>query len=134
MMDLGKGVCVYVMTTFLLASVSVVQADEFPECEDLRDAILVEFKKSVFTRKTFEEVNNVNRGPYARVNLELIQGAVGHSCKAIRTVGVCEQIIYQKLKSSRIKDFCGLWGRIKILIGCPEAFPVPKANGKWRLV
>ena len=40
---------------------SVVQADqEFPECQDLRDAILDEFEKSVFTRKTFKEVNNSN--------------------------------------------------------------------------
>ena len=81
---------------------SVVQADvEFPECEDLRKVLVEEFQQSVFTRKKFEEVDNSKRGPkdIAFVHLELVGDPKPHSAKAIRTVGVREQVLYDMVQS-----------------------------------
>ena len=88
----------------------------------------------MFTRRTFKEVNNANRGPYGRVNLELIQGAVGHSCKAIRTIGVREQIFYEKTKDSKNQGFLRPLGADENSDWVSRACLVPKPNGKWRLV
>ena len=114
---------------------SVAQADvEFPECEDLRKVLLEEFQQSVFTRKRFEEVDNSKRGPedIAFVHLELVGDPKPHSAKAIRTVGVREQVLYDmvhgSLKQGFIRECTGRTDWVS------RAFLVPKPNGKWRLV
>ena len=112
---------------------SVVQADmEYEDCQHLREALISEFKEQVFTRKTFTQVDNDKRGPHAKVKLELIPNAIPFSCKAIRTVGVREQVLYDKIKGFEEQGF------IRKCRGSTEwvsrAFLVPKPNGKWRLV
>ena len=114
---------------------SVVQADvEFPECEDLRKVLVEEFQHSVFTRKKFEEVDNSKRGPedIAFVHLELVGDPKPHSAKAIWTVGVREQVLYDMvqgfLKQGFIRECTGRTDWVS------RAFLVPKPNGKWRLV
>ena len=114
---------------------SVVQADvEFPECEDLRKVLVEEFQQSVFTRKKFEEVDNSKRGPedIAFVHLDLVGDPKPHSAKAIRTVGVREQVLYDMvqgfLKQGFIRECTGRTDWVS------RAFLVPKPNGKWRLV
>ena len=111
---------------------SVVQADkEFPECQDLRDAILDEFRKTVFTQKPFKEVNSANRGPCARGNLELIQGAMGHSCKATRTVGVRETFLYENIEGFENQGFLRPLGTDENSDWVSRVFLVPEPNGKW---
>ena len=112
---------------------SVVQADmEYEDCQHLREALIIEFKEQVFTRKTFTQVDNDKRGPHAKVKLQLIPNAIPFSCKAIRTVGVREQVLYDKIKGFEEQGF------IRKCRGSTEwvsrAFLVPKPNGKWRLV
>ena len=85
---------------------SVVQADmEYEDCQHLREALISEFREQVFTRKTFTQVDNDKRGPHAKVKLELIPNAVPFSCKAIRTVGVREQVLYDKIKGFEEQGF-----------------------------
>ena len=114
---------------------SVLQAHvEFPECEDLRNILVEEFQQSFFTRKKFGEVDNSKRGPehIAFVHRELVGDCKPHSAKAIRTVGVREQVLNDMgqgfLKQSFIRESTG---RTKWVL---RAFLVPNPNGKWRLV
>ena len=112
---------------------SVVQGDmEYEDCQHLREALISEFKEQVFTRKTFAQVDNVKRGDYAKVKLEPIPNAVPFSCKAIRTVGVREQVLYDKIKGFQEQGF------IRKCRGSTEwvsrVFFALKPNGKWRLV
>ena len=72
------------------------------------------------------------RGPYAEVKLKLGDGAVPHSCKVIRAVGVREQVLYENVKGFEQQSF------VREVKGetnwVPRAFLVPKPKGKWRLV
>ena len=47
---------------------SVVQANEqFPECTHLREALISEFQRSVFTPKNYIEIDNSKWGEFAKV-------------------------------------------------------------------
>ena len=112
---------------------SVVQAEEqFPECTHLREALISELHRSVFTRKNYDENDNSKWGEFAKVRLNLIDNPIPHSCKAIRTVGVREQVLAEKVKRFEER------GWIQECKGKTEwvsrVFLVPKPNGKWRLV
>ena len=99
---------------------SVVQADvEFPECGDLRKVLVEEFQQSVFTRKKFGEVDNTKRGPehVAFVHLELVGDPKPHSAKAIRTVGVREQVLYEV-----VQGFLKQGNALAVQIGCQGHF------------
>ena len=109
---------------------SVVQADwEYEDCQHLGEALISGFKEQVFTRITFTHVDNDKRCPHAEVKPELIRHAVPFNCKAIRTVGVREQVLYDKIKGFEEQGF------IRKCRGSTEwvsgAFLVPKHNGKW---
>ena len=78
---------------------SVVQADEqLSECTHLQEALISDFQRSVFTRKNYDEIDNSKRGEFVKVKMNLIYSPVPHSCKAIRTVGVREQVRAEKVK------------------------------------
>ena len=118
---------------FTCSVYSVVQADEqFPECTHLREALISEFHRSVFTRKNYDEIDNSRRGDFAKVRLNLIDNPVPHSCKDICTVGVRKLVLAEKVKGFEER------GWIQECKGKTEwvsrAFLVPKPNGKWRLV
>ena len=110
-----------------------MQADEhFTECRHLREALISEVHRSVVTRKNCDDIENSKRGEFAKVRLNLMDNPVPHSCKAIRTVGVREQVLAQKVKGFEE----GGW--IQECKGKTEwvsrAFVVPQPNDKWCLV
>ena len=59
---------------------------------------------------------------------------MGHSSKAIRTVGVREQILFEKTKEFGCQGILRPLGADKNSDWVSRAFLVPKPNGKWRVV
>ena len=111
----------------------VVQADEqFFECTHLREALESEFHRSVLTRTNYDEIDNSKRGEFAHVRLNPIDNPVPQSCKAIRTVGVREQVLAEKVKG--IEERGGIQECKRKTEWVSRVFLVPKPNGKLRLV
>ena len=116
---------------------SVILSDhEYPDCQGYRDLILDCFKRSVFTTTNYADVTPEQldaRGKgFGEVQLDLIQDPTPKSCKAVRSVGLREQLLKQKIDDfrkggliARCDDKAKCWSR---------AFLVPKMGGKWRLV
>ena len=116
---------------------SVILSDqEYPDCQGYRDLILDRFKQSVFTTKNYDDVTPEQldaRGKgFGEVQLELIQDPTPKSCKAVRSVGLREQLLKEKIDDFRKR---GLIARCDAKTEwCSRAFLVPKPGGKWRLV
>ena len=113
---------------------SVIQTDlEHPDCQMYREQLLSSFKDTLFTPRGYEEDANEHRGPSAILRLDLVDNPQPMSFKAIRSVGVREVALREKIDSFLKKGFIQ-----KSEEDSPEwvsrAFLVPKPNGKWRLV
>ena len=92
----------------------------------------VSIRSRSLPEKPFTQADNDKSGPHANVKLELIPNAVPFRCEAIRTVGVREQVLYDKIKAFEGQGFiCKCRGSTDRV---SRAFLVPKPNGKWRLV
>ena len=74
------------------------------------------------------------RGPreISTVKLTLIEGAVPHSSKAIRAVGIRETLLHEKIQTFLDRGYMVKTNDNTDWVS--RAFLVPGPNGKWRLV
>ena len=95
--------------------------------------LLSSLKDTLFTPRGYEEDANEHRGPNAILRLDLVDNPQPMSFKAIRSVGVREVALREKIDSFLKKGFIQ-----KSEEDSPEwvsrAFLVPKPICKWRLV
>ena len=113
---------------------SVIQTDlDHPDCQHYREQLLSTFKDSLFTPRAYDEDANEHRGPNAIVRLDFVENPKLMSCKAIRSVGVREAALRDKIELFEKKSFIQNWK-----LDSPEwlsrEFSVPNPNGEWRLV
>ena len=114
---------------------SVIQADdEHPDCARYRELIMQEFRESVFTPLKFKENRWVKRGPkeISQVKLTPVQGATPRSPKAIRTVGIREALLYEKIQTFLERGYIEPCSKNTEWVS--RVLLVPKPNGKWCLV
>ena len=115
---------------------SVIEADgEIRECPKWREWLLQEFSSSVFRRdgNTYAEIeaNASKRGPHGWCKLELLPNSEPRACKAIRVVGIREQVLKEKCQEFLDKG----WIRESHSNWVARGFLVPKPGvNKWRLV
>ena len=79
---------------------SVIQTDlEHPDCQMYREQLLSSFKDTLFTPRGYEEDANEHPGPKAILRLDLVDNPQPMSFKAIRSVGVREVALREKIDS-----------------------------------
>ena len=115
---------------------SFIETDgEIRECQKWREWLLQEFSSSVFRRdgNTYAEIeaNASKRGPHGWCKLELLPNSEPRACKAIRVVGIREQVLKEKCQEFLDKG----WIRESHSNWVARGFLVPKPGvNKWRLV
>ena len=115
---------------------SVIEADgEIRECQQWRDKLLKKFGNSVFRRdgNTYKEIeaHAAKRGPHGWCKLELLPDSEPRACKAIRVVGIREQVLGDKVREFMAKG----WIRESRSNWVARGFLVRKPGvNKWRLV
>ena len=106
----------------------ILSNQEYPDCQGYRDLILDRFKQSVFTTKNYADVtpkqsDSRSKG-FGEVQLESIQDTTPNSCKAVRSAGLREQLLKEKIDDFRKG---GLIARCDDKMEwCSRAFLVPK--------
>ena len=80
---------------------SVIETDgEIRECQKRREWLLQQFSSSVFAREgnTCAEIeaNASKRGPHGWCKLELLPNSDPRACKAIRVLGIREQVLKEE--------------------------------------
>ena len=104
---------------------SVIQADEeHPDCARYRELIMQEFEEDRWVKRGPKEISQVKLTP--------VQGATPESQKAIRTVGIREALLYERIKTFLERGYIEPCSKNTEWVR--RAFLVPKPNGKWRLV
>ena len=117
---------------------SVIESNEqLPECQELREFVLVEFKENLFTSKRYDQVTRehvAKRGDFGTVHLEPIEGAKPKSCKAVRGIGLREKALLERMNEFQEKGYIYKAQDHHDTSWISRAFLDPKPNGKWRLV